>query len=615
MQFQHPAGLPDTLPTDQTLIMGILNVTPDSFSDGGEHFSHEAAIAHGKLLLQQGAHILDIGGESTRPGAQRVSEEEELRRVVPVVRALAAEGAVISVDTMRASVAQATLDAGALIINDVSGGLADERMATVCATARTSLGTPPVVVVMHWRGHADVATSLAHYDDASRDSAAELAARLQAFRDAGVPNEHLVVDPGLGFSKTAQQNWEVFADWEAMRSHGLPILIGTSRKRFLRSLEGDRDAATAASSAISAAEGAWAVRVHNVEANRDAVAVGSASYRARRTAAGTDGTPAASGTPTSTPRSTGTAAPAETAHHTGEPPILPHLPQLDVITLRGVSAWGYHGVLEHEQRLGQQFAVDARLHLDTRAAGHDDALTRTVNYADVASTIVDTIEGTRFDLLEALAQEIADRILFQHILVRRLDLTLHKPSAPLAHPFTDVQLQVTREAPMVEAVIALGANLGSPEQQLRAALESLREEPGIEVLAAAPVVRTAPVGGVAQNDFLNTVVRIRTSVGPWTLLELCHRLERAAGRERSIHWGPRTLDADLITYGDLQWDDPALTLPHPRAHERAFVLQPWLAIDPDAELPGYGQVGPLVDMAPDREGLAPGPEVPGFGRP
>lgn len=280
MPIQRPAGLPDHLPTTTTLLMGILNVTPDSFSDGGEHYATDEAIEHGRRLLRQGAHILDVGGESTRPGADRVSAEEELRRVVPVVRALAADGAVISVDTMRASVAEATIEAGALIINDVSGGLADARMTQVCAQMRTRIGLPPVSIVMHWRGHSDVANTLTDYDDAARDSAAELAARLDAFREAGVPEEHLVVDPGLGFSKTAQQNWEVFADWEVMRAHGLPILIGTSRKRFLRTLEMDRDEATAASSAIAAAHGAWAVRVHDITSSRPAAAVGSAFFRA-----------------------------------------------------------------------------------------------------------------------------------------------------------------------------------------------------------------------------------------------------------------------------------------------------------------------------------------------
>lgn len=296
-----------------------------------------------------------------------------------------------------------------------------------------------------------------------------------------------------------------------------------------------------------------------------------------------------------------------------EPPLLPALPQLDVIELRGVTAWGYHGVLEHEQRIGQQFAVDLRMHLDTRAAGQADALGRTVNYADVAETTVRTLIETRFDLLEALAQEIAARVLAEHVMIRRLELTLHKPGAPIPHPFADVQLQITREAEPVEAVIALGANLGDAAGNLAAALRQLRTEPGIDVLAAAPVICTAPVGGVEQEDFLNTAVRVRTQLGPWTLLDVCQRLERSAGRERLVRWGPRTLDADLIVYGDLVQDDAALTVPHPRAHERAFVLQPWQAIDPDAALPGYGSIARLLDRAPDREGIRPGPDVPGFG--
>lgn len=296
-----------------------------------------------------------------------------------------------------------------------------------------------------------------------------------------------------------------------------------------------------------------------------------------------------------------------------EPPLLPALPQLDVIELCGVTAWGHHGVLEHERSLGQQFTVDARMHLDTRAAGQGDALGRTVNYAEAAETIVRTISGTRFDLLEALGREIAERLLAEHVLIRRLELTLHKPGAPIPHPFTDVRLRIVRDAAPVEAVIALGANLGDPAGHLAAALAQLRAEPGVEVLGAAPVVRTAPVGGIDQDDFLNTAVRIRTGLGPWTLLDLCQRLERSAGRERLVRWGPRTLDADLIVYGELLLDDAALTLPHPRAHERAFVLQPWLALDPGAVLPGHGSIADLLDRAPDRAGVHPGPHIVGFG--
>ena len=280
-QRRRPAGLPSQLDGQGTLVMGILNVTPDSFSDGGEHSGTAEAVTHGRLLAAQGAAIIDVGGESTRPGAPRVEEDEELRRVVPVVRALAEDGHVLSVDTMRASVAAACVEAGALIVNDVSAGLADAEMGRVAARLRTRLGTPPVFVAMHWRGHSDVMTGLADYADVARDSAAELAERLHALREAGVEDRFLVVDPGLGFSKTGEQNWEVLAHWEAIAEHGLPILIGASRKRFLGTLDVDRDAATAAVSAYSAEHGAWAVRVHEVPGSLAAVRVGDRLRRAR----------------------------------------------------------------------------------------------------------------------------------------------------------------------------------------------------------------------------------------------------------------------------------------------------------------------------------------------
>ena len=277
-----PAGLPDRLGGDDTLVMGVLNVTPDSFSDGGEHDSAPDAIAHGRRLVAEGAAIIDIGGESTRPGAVRVDEEEELRRVIPVVEALAAEDVVISVDTMRASVAAASIAAGALIVNDVSAGQADVRMGAQVAELRTRLGTPPVFIAMHWRGHSDVMNDLTRYEDVARDSTAELGDRLTTLREAGVEDRFLVADPGLGFSKTGEQNWELLADWEAIASHGLPVLIGASRKRFVSALGVDRDAATAAISAYSAERGAWAVRVHEVPSTLAAVRVGDRLRRSMR---------------------------------------------------------------------------------------------------------------------------------------------------------------------------------------------------------------------------------------------------------------------------------------------------------------------------------------------
>jgi dihydropteroate synthase len=250
--------------------MGIVNVTPDSFSDGGDHGDLAGGVAHGRQLLAEGADLLDVGGESTRPGAVRVSEDEELRRVVPVVAALVAEGAEVSVDTTRAAVAAAAVEAGARLVNDVSGGLADPAMLPFVAGAGVGY------VAMHWRGHSTDMQSRAVYDDVVAEVWAELAERRTAALDAGVRD--LVLDPGLGFAKNADHNWALLRRLDALVALDRPLLVGASRKGFLGDLLGgrpakQRDAATAAVTVLAAQAGAWAVRVHAVRASADAVRV------------------------------------------------------------------------------------------------------------------------------------------------------------------------------------------------------------------------------------------------------------------------------------------------------------------------------------------------------
>ena len=257
------------------LVMGIVNVTPDSFSDGGRWLEADAAIAHGRELAVQGADILDVGGESTRPGSTRPSEEEELARVLPVVSALARTRLRVSVDTMRARVAAAALDAGAEIVNDVSGGLADPEMLPL--VARTGV----TYVAMHWRGHGEVMQRHAVYDDVVADVRRELLDRVEAILAAGVAPERLVLDPGLGFAKTPEHNWRIMAHLEEFTALPHRILVGASRKTFLGRLGGGeepvpparRDAATAATSLLSAQAGAWAVRVHDVPSTLAALQV------------------------------------------------------------------------------------------------------------------------------------------------------------------------------------------------------------------------------------------------------------------------------------------------------------------------------------------------------
>ncbi|WP_374971496.1 dihydropteroate synthase [Terrabacter sp. BE26] len=257
--------------------MGVVNVTPDSFSDGGEWFEHDAAIAHGREVLAAGADIVDVGGESTRPGAGRPSVEEELRRVVPVVAALAAEGAVVSIDTMRASVARAAVDAGATIVNDVSGGLADPEMVPWVAANRLPF------IAMHWRGHSTSMQSRAVYDDVVAEVLQELGQRRDELLTAGIEPEALVLDPGLGFAKNADHNWALMAALPALHDLDQPILLGASRKTFLGRLgreEGatprppaDRDVETTATSVMAAMAGLWCVRVHDVASTVRALSV------------------------------------------------------------------------------------------------------------------------------------------------------------------------------------------------------------------------------------------------------------------------------------------------------------------------------------------------------
>ena len=285
-------GLAGSPAAGRCLVMGVVNVTPDSFSDGGRWYGAAAAVEHGLELIAQGADIVDVGGESTRPGAQRVPVDEELRRIKPVITELVKAGAVVSVDTMRAQVAEWAVEAGVSLVNDVSGGLADPYMPRLVAKA----GVP--YVVMHWRGHSHDMQKRAIYADVVREVHDELARRIEAVTAEGVDPSMIVIDPGLGFSKNPAprgpdaHNWQLLAGLRELSTIGgrdFPVLVGASRKRYLSRLfdaEGseprpflENDAATAAVTAISAVEGAWCVRVHHVPANADAVRV-AAAYRA-----------------------------------------------------------------------------------------------------------------------------------------------------------------------------------------------------------------------------------------------------------------------------------------------------------------------------------------------
>ena len=259
-------------------MMGIVNITPDSFSDGGRYVDTRLAVNHALKLVDDGADVIDIGGESTRPGAARVPMAEEQKRVIPVLQALVSNGVAVSVDTMNARTALLAADEGAAIINDVSGGQADPDMAAVVA----STGLP--FVVMHWRGHSDEMNALANYRDVAADVRRELKNRIAELFVAGVQPSQIILDPGLGFAKDAAHNWQILARLGQLSSLGYPLLIGASRKRFLADFETDgdpaaehpRDFATAVVSALAANAGAWGVRVHDVASTKLALDVAEA---------------------------------------------------------------------------------------------------------------------------------------------------------------------------------------------------------------------------------------------------------------------------------------------------------------------------------------------------
>jgi dihydropteroate synthase len=271
-------------PKVKPLVMGVLNVTPDSFSDGNQYNSLESAIDHAKLLVTAGAQIIDIGGESTRPGAKRITLEEEQQRVIPVIEAISKLdlGAQLSIDTMNAATAELAVQAGASIINDVSGGLADENMFAIAAKHDVQ------IVISHWRGHSDIMNTLASYQNVAEEVSQELQARVDDAIAAGIKRENIILDPGLGFAKDMKQNWQLVARLDEIEKLGLPVLVGASRKRFIAGALDEeepnsvsherRDVATAVLTALLMQRKLWGVRVHNVLATVDAISIVSALH-------------------------------------------------------------------------------------------------------------------------------------------------------------------------------------------------------------------------------------------------------------------------------------------------------------------------------------------------
>ncbi|MGD9606821.1 MAG: dihydropteroate synthase [Leucobacter sp.] len=430
----------DVLGADgRPLVMGVLNVTPDSFSDGGRFLDVDAAISRGLELAAQGADIVDVGGESTKPGADPVSPDEERRRVLPVIEALVAEGLTVSIDTLNAGTAIAAVGAGAAIVNDVSGGEHDPEMR------RTVAETAAAFVVMHWRGVPDPHHRRSSYGDVVTEVREELARLADAAIAAGVAPERLVLDPGLGFDKTARQGWELLAGLPRLTGLGHPVLVGVSRKRMIAetlaaardlptaeiSME-DRDLATAVVSALAAGAGAWGVRVHEVAPTVNALAVAEAWDAARQSSCDRDVHREGGSVPLGSPQRAGTALSAGE----GAP---------DRIALTGLEVFAHHGVFGFERERGQRFLIDVELSLDLRAASAEDELGRTVHYGELAESVVAAVERDPVDLIETVAERVA-RVALGFSGVAEARVTVHKPDAPIEAEFADVSVTVVRSA-------------------------------------------------------------------------------------------------------------------------------------------------------------------------
>lgn len=570
-----------------TQVMGIVNVTPDSFSDGGKWASASAAIAHGHELIEQGATILDIGGESTRPGATPLSPREEWERIEPVVRALAGEGFTLSVDTYHSETAKRAVDAGAAIVNDVTGGLADPQMFEVVGR----LGVP--YILQHMRGTPDTMSSLATYRDVAADVFAELEARCALALEAGVSPSNIILDPGFGFAKNGAQNWELAVACRAL-NEGSPYtwMAGVSRKRFLAEFAEDapgRDDATAALSMFFALEGAWAVRVHSVKASAAAVKAAQRLNEAGYCVPGdVQGTGAA-----------GAAGAGAAGGDAGELSrnverkrnVMPmEALGANTVHIRGVRTRAAHGVRPAEYTNPQDFYTDVSVELPAAATGDD--LATTLSYSDIAADVQKVFAGQHRGLIETLAEDVAERVLARGAL--RVAVHIHKPQAPIRADFQDAGVSILREHPILRSgtirrvVVALGSNLGEREAHLRWAIKKIKKLP-VFIQAISTFIETKPQlapGQEPQGDYLNAVLTLTTAMAPLELLRAFQDIEVKAGRVRHERWGARSLDIDIIDVEDVRSAVPELILPHPRASERGFVLGPWAEIEPDASLAG-----------------------------
>ena len=556
-------------PAGQPVVMGVLNVTPDSFSDGGRYADLDAAVAHAVELREDGADLIDVGGESTRPGRGRVDAATEAARVLPVIRELAAAGVPMSIDTTRAAVAEAALAAGAAMVNDVSGGLADPDMA---ARGRRAPAAPGCSCT--GAGTAAEMQQLATYADVVKEVRDELRRRVDAAIAAGVAPERIILDPGLGFAKRPEHNWRLSAHLDEIIAPGLPgagrrqpqVVPGRAAGRPGRHAPPDRRA--------GGGDGG------DQRAGRPGRRLGRAGPRVRATVTRCG----------CWPRRRGGAMSADT------------------IRLTGLRARGHHGVFDFERAQGQDFVVDVVLELDLAPAGRHRRRRghRPLRRAgggpgrDRHRRAGEPHRDARRPARRRLPGRSAGRRGHRH----RAQAAGPDP-ARLRRRERDAAPPPTRRADdpgtvrVTRAVLSLGSNLGDRAGHLRQAVRQL----GDAVLVVSGVYETPPWGDPDQPAYLNAVVLVAGAedADGWLRPGRRRWSGRPAGSAtRARRFGPRTLDVDVIAVWtddgepDLSATDAELTLPHPRAHLRAFVLRPWLDIAPYAQLPGHGWLADLM---------------------
>lgn len=519
-------GKKDFIFGKRTYIMGILNVTPDSFSDGGEHNTVDSALFHVENMINQGADIIDIGGESTRPNHVQISSQEEINRVVPVIKAVRNKfpQIPISIDTYKSEVCIEAVNAGADIINDIWGLKYDSKIADIAYKNNIP------VCIMHNRNNTN-------YSDIIKDIIYELKQSIDIAKSYGLKD--IILDVGIGFGKTYEQNIFVLKNLDLIiKEFDYPMLLGTSRKSVIGIASGnipptERVYGTVSTTVIGIQKGCDIVRVHDVKENKMAAVMADAILRWI----------------------------------------------MDTIKIDDIEIYAFHGCLNEENVLGQKFYVSAVLYLDLEKAGKSDDINMSVNYAEVCENIKRVMTENRFNLIEKCAEEVASELLYIYDIVKAVDISVKKPQAPISMSFSSLSVNISRKKHI--AYLGLGGNIGDVKSNLDIALKSLNTK-HTKVKNASKYYRTSPVGNTEQPYFINMAAEIETILSPKELIDFTMGIEKSLKRERNGRWTPRTMDIDILLYDDIVTNEKSIVIPHIEMHKRLFVLLPLSEIAPYA---------------------------------